>query len=150
MNSLRRTSRVAVVMLVTALAFGLSLPAAGANAGVDEVKGPFVSVVPVAYADNPAGVELMFVQCDFVRRVVNPDGSAKETQHCHLTEPFVVFPGTPPDRAFNNRAGECIWFSDYFLLTTGDDVLADSVRVTVSPSGVVNVTTTYPATPLDC
>ena len=146
----RRTSRLMLLMTVLGLAFGaLALPAA-ASATVDRIDGPFESVVPVAFADNPAGVELMFVECDFVQRVEKPDGSAVETQQCHLTEPFVEFPGTPPTEAFTNRAGACIWFSDYFLLTTGEDVLAETARLTVAPSGNVSVTTTYPAEPLAC
>ena len=133
-----------------ALVIGVSASAALAKASVDRVEGPFETVVPVALADNPAGVELMFAECDFVQRVEKPDGSSVETQHCQLTEPFFEFPGTPPTRAFNTADGPCIWFSDYFLLTTGEDVLADSVRLTVTPSGKVNVKTTYPAEPLEC
>lgn len=148
--SLRRTSRVAVLSVVLALVVGLSASTAVARANVDRIEGPFVTVVPVALADNPAGVELMFAECDFIQRVEKPDGSAVESQHCQLTEPFFDFPGTPPERAFTNTAGSCIWFSDYSLLTTGEDVLAESVRLTVTPSGRVNVTTRYPAEPLEC
>jgi hypothetical protein len=102
-----------------------------------------VTVVPVAFADNPAGVELMFAECDFVLRVERPDGSAVETQTCHLTEPFFDFPGTPPERAFTNTA-ECIWESDYWLNQPGSPVVvADSARLTVTPSGKVSVTTMY-------
>lgn len=146
----RRTSRVTVLLLVLGLIVGMSSTAATAKATVDRVEGPFVTVVPTAFADNPAGVELMFAECDFVQRVEKPDGSAVENQHCQLTEPFVDFPGTPPTKAFNAPAGECVWWSDYFSQTSGDLVWADSVRLTVTPSGNVSVTTTYPAEPLDC
>ena len=144
---LRRTSRVTVLSVVLALVIGVSASAALAKATVDRVEGPFETVVPVALADNPAGVELMFAECDFVQRVEKPDGSSVETQHCQLTEPFVAFPGTPPERAFTNTAGSCVWFSDYFLQTTGESLAADSVRLTVTPSGKVSVTTMYPQNP---
>jgi hypothetical protein len=155
MHAIRRSAvpkigRVAVIALALGVLFGGLAPAAFGRASVDRIAGPFVSVVPVAYADNPAGVELMFVECDFVQRVEKPDGTAVETQQCTLTEPFVEFPGTPPTEAFTNTAGECIWFSDYFLQATGEEVLAESVRLTVTPSGNVSVTTMYPSEPLDC
>jgi len=72
-----------------------------------------------------------------------------ETQHCHLTEPFVVFPGTPPERALTDTAGECTWFSDDYLTTTPDaePIAAERSRLTVTPSGEVNVTTFYPPNP---
>lgn len=148
--SARRTGRASVFLLVLALAVGASASAALAEAVVDRVDGPFETVVPTALADNPAGVELMFAECDFVQRVEKPDGSAVEQQRCHLTDPFVEFPGTPPTEAFTNAAGECIWWSDYFSQTTGELVFAESVRLTVTPSGNVSVTTRYPAEPLDC
>ena len=129
------------------LATTVPASAAQAKASVDRVEGPFETVVPVALADNPAGVELMFAECDFVQRVEKPDGSSVETQQCHLTEPFVVFPGTPPESAFTNMAGTCTWFSDYSLQTGGESYAADSVRLTVTPSGNVSVTTMYPPNP---
>ena len=147
---LRRTSRVTVLSLVLALVIGVSASAALAKGSVDRVEGPFLTVVPVAFADNPAGVELMFAECDFVQRVEKPDGSSVETQRCHLTEPFVVFPGMPPERAFNAPASApCVWFSDYFIQTEpeGDTPSADRVRLTVTPSGKVNVTTMYGPNP---
>ena len=141
---------MAVLSLVLALLLGVSASAALAEASVDRVEGPFVTVVPVAFADNPAGVELMFVECDFVQRVEKPNGTSVETQKCHLIGPFVEFPGTPPTKAFNNKEGPCVWFSDYFGQTTGETVWAESVRLTVTPSGNVSVTTRYPAERLEC
>jgi hypothetical protein len=141
--------RLLVVGATVGLLLAMTVPAsaAQAKASVDRVEGPFETVVPVALADNPAGVELMFAECDFVHRVEKPDGSSVETQQCHLTEPFVVFPGTPPESAFTNTDGPCIWFSDYFLQTTGESLASDSVRLTVTPSGKVSVTTMYPPNP---
>lgn len=146
----RRTGRVTLLSLVLVLLLGVLASAALAKASVDRVVGPFVTVVPVAFADNPAGVELMFAECDFVQRVEKPDGTSVETQRCHLTGPFVEFPGTPPTEAFNNKEGPCVWFSDYFAQTTGENVWAESVRLTVTPSGNVSVTTRYPADALEC
>ena len=148
-SSLKTTGRVTVLLVVAALVIGVSASAAVARANVERV-GPFETVLPVAFADNPAGVELMFAECDFVQRVERPDGSAVETQRCHLTVPFVDFPGEPPERAFTNTEGPCIWFSDYFMQTTGEEVWADSVRLTVTPSGHVSATTRYGAEPPQC
>ncbi len=145
----RRTARVAFISLVMALVIGMTASLASAGASVDRV-GPIVTVVPTAYADNPAGVELMFAECDYVQRVTKPGGSATETQHCQLLGPFVDFPGTVPSEAFTNSEGPCVWFSDYIAETSGGVEWAESVRLTVTPSGNVSVTTTYPATPLDC
>jgi hypothetical protein len=141
--------RLLVVGATIGLLLAMTVPASAAlaKASVDRVEGPFETVVPVALVDNPAGVELMFAECDFVQRVEKPDGSSVETQQCHLTEPFVVFPGTPPESAFTNTDGSCVWFSDYFLQTTGESLASDSVRLTVTPSGKVSVTTMYPPNP---
>jgi hypothetical protein len=115
--------RLLVIGATIGLLLAMTVPASAAlaKASVDRVEGPFETVVPIALADNPSGVELMFAECDFVERVEKPDGSSVETQQCHLTEPFVVFPGTPPESAFTLRTdGPCIWFSDYFAQTTGE------------------------------
>ena len=71
--------------------------------------------MPTAFVDdNSAGVEPMFAECD-MRRVEKPDGSAVENYHGQLTRPFDVFPGTPPEQALVDRAGQCIWYPDYWL-----------------------------------
>lgn len=146
----KSATRIATAFALVAFVVSMSAAMAGASAEVERLEGPFETVVPVAFADNPAGVELMYVECDFVQRLVKPDGSARETQTCHLTDPFDVFPGEPPTRAFSPPSGACLWFSDYVLLTAGETVWAESVNLTVTPSGRVNVITTYPAEPLDC
>ena len=139
-----------LLSLALVLLLGVLTSTALAKASVDRVDEPFVTVVPVAFADNPAGVELMFAECDFVQRVQKPNGTSVETQRCHLTGPFVEFPGEPPTEAFTNTAGPCVWFSDYFAQTSGETVWAESVRLTVTPSGNVSVTTRYPADALSC
>ena len=148
-----RTARLALMATVVLLALGMAVPAIAAGATTDRIEGPFVTVVATAYADNPIGVELMFAECDFVKRVELPDGSATENQKCELTGPFVEFPGTPPDQAFRDVAGECAWASDYWTQADGSTVVASSYRLTVSPSGQVHITSTYAPDPLtleDC
>ena len=151
-NTMRTRLWATLAAVATAAALIASPTAAFAKTTVDRL-GPFTTVVPVAFndptPDNPDGVELMFAECDFVQRVVKPDGSSAETQHCQLTEPFFVFPGSPPDRALTNTSGECTWFSDYFLNATPDaePLTAERARLTVTPSGNVNVTTFYPPNP---
>lgn len=129
----------------------VATPAGGAS--TDRV-GPFGSVVAVAMPEDfPAG-SLMRAECSFVQRVERPDGSAKETQVCDLTtEPALMIPenqGVPPNRTFIDAGGECTWTSDYWWNKNESEVLADSFRVVVTPSGKVHATSTYPATPLDC
>lgn len=147
-----KTTLTILAGMATATALITSSTAASAEASVERT-GPFTTVVPVAFddptPDNPDGVRLMFADCDYVQRTENPDGSSVEHQHCQLTEPFVVFPGSPPERALASTSGECTWFSDYFLTTTpeAEPVTAERARLTVTPSGRVNVTTFYPPDP---
>jgi hypothetical protein len=151
-----RTRLLATLAGVTTATALIALPtAAFAKASVDRI-GPFTTVVPVAFndptPDDPDGVELMFADCDYLQRVQKPDGSSVETQHCQLTRPFFVFPGSPPERALTNTAGECTWFSDYYLTTLpegaeSDPPTAERARLTVTPSGKVSVTTFYPPNP---
>ena len=117
-----------------------------ADASVDRI-GPVTTTVPTAFVDNEIGVEIMYAECDWVQRVEHPDGSSVETQQCVLTEPFEVFPGTPPERAVVDRSGACIWYSDYLLATTGETFYADRVQLTVTPAGRVGVTSFYSPDP---
>lgn len=151
-SRVRTTLLPALAGATTAATLIVSPTVASAQAGVDRV-GPVTTVVPVAFGDptpdNPDGVSLMFAECDFVQRVERPDGSSQETQHCNLTEPFFVFPGDPPERALTWTVGDCTWFSDYFLTTTpeAEPVAADRAKLTVTPSGAVNVISFYPPLP---
>ena len=144
-----RAGRFALLVSVVLLAFGVMAPALAAGATTDRIDGPFETVVATGHADNEIGVGLMFAECDFVQRVELPDGSAIETQHCSLTGPFFVFPGTIPTKAFNDSGDACVWMSDYWLQTDGSMVFASSFRQTVTPSGQVSATTMYPAEPID-
>ena len=148
-----RTKLLATVAgLTTATALIASPTAAFAKASVDGLEG-FETVVPTAFVDdNPDGVELMFAECD-MQRVEKPDGSAVEHYQCQLTEPFPPLPGTPPERALVDKAGQCIWYSDYLLDKEEEFFYADTSRLTVTPSGKVSVTAIYPPNPLsraDC
>lgn len=137
-----------VALMVGLMIVSLAAPALAGGATVDRIDGPFETVVPVADADNPEGVELMFAECSFTQWRQLPDGRARETQQCELTEPFFVFPGEVPDTAYNNFADPCKVASDYWLQTDGSLVLGDWAHITVTPSGQVQVTITFPAEPL--
>jgi hypothetical protein len=89
--------------------------------------------VATAHADTPIGVESMFAACDFLENVELPNGSASETESYQLTGPFFNFPGTLPDKVFNDSAGECVWASNYWRLIDGSTVMASSYHLTVTP-----------------
>jgi hypothetical protein len=144
--------RVIVMLLLIGPTLGAASPAVAAGGSVDTIR-DFGSVLAVARpADFPVG-SLMRVRCAVVVRVERPDGSARETQLCELSDEPVMIPkfqGTPPAKAFIDEVGPCQWFSDYWFNKNGTDVLASSARVVVTPSGHVLATSTYPAEPLPC
>jgi hypothetical protein len=111
------------------------------------------TIVIVAMPDDfPVG-SVMRAQCAFVQRVEFPDGAARETQQCTLTNEPVMIPenqGSPPEAAFRHHTGPCEWVSDYWYAKNGTTVYASTSRLTVTPAGNVYVTSTYPAEPLDC
>lgn len=140
------------MFLLAGSSLGVASPAAAAGASVDKVK-DFDSVVAVARtADFPLS-SLMRVRCSLLVRVERPDGSARETQLCELSDEPVMIPefqGVPPTQAFIDDIGSCFWHSDYWANRNGSDVLASSIRIVVTPSGGVMATSTYPAEPLTC
>jgi hypothetical protein len=145
-TSTKKATTLAAAMTAT-VAAALVVPASAlAEASVHRI-GPVETLVPTAFLDVEPGVELMYAECDYVQQVVKPDGSSVETQECVLTEPYEELPGTPPERAVTDSSGPCIWFSDYVAVTTGETVYADSVRLTVTPSGRVSVTSFYSPVP---
>lgn len=129
----------------------------GLGCGVDPVGADRIedvdTVVIVAMPDNfPVG-SVMRADCAFVQRVEFPDGSARETQQCTLSDEPVMIPenqGSPPAAAFRHRTGPCEWVSDYWYAKNGTTVYATSSRLVVSPAGTVYATSTYPAEPLVC
>jgi hypothetical protein len=142
---------VASVFLV-ALAGLLARPAAAAGAATDRVA-DVDSVVAVAFPEDYPVASIMRMECAFVHRVQTPDGSARETQSCRLSDEPVMIPefqGSPPDTALTYRGGACEWASDYWYAKTESTVYAESYRVVLTPSGMVHVTSAYPAEPLDC
>jgi hypothetical protein len=144
--------RVVVMIVLAGSILAVASPVAASGGSVDIVRG-FDSVVAVARpADFPIA-SLMRAHCAFVVRVERPDGSARETQVCQLSDDPVMIPdfqGVPPSSAFIDEGGACVWHSDYWFATNGSDVMADSFRIVVTPSGQVMATSTYPAEPLAC
>jgi hypothetical protein len=140
-----------VMVVLAGLSLGVSSPvAAGGSVGV--VRN-FDTVLAVARPVDFPVASLMRARCAFVVRVERPDGSARETQVCELSDEPVMIPdfqGTPPTEAFIDESGACVWHSDYWASTDGSDVMASSVRIVVTPSGKVMATSTYPAEPLVC
>ncbi|HTE66106.1 MAG TPA: hypothetical protein VK736_07590 [Candidatus Binatia bacterium] len=146
------SKRFLLIVMVTLMGTSLASPVAANSGSVDTIR-DFQTVLAVARpADFPVA-SLMRADCAFVVRVEHPDGSARETQVCQLSDEPVMIPafqGAPPTRAFIDLVGPCAWFSDYWFNKNGTDVLASSVRLLVTPSGHVVVTSTYPAEPLSC
>lgn len=150
---MRRRRLVAVLAagLIMTMTPGATAALAG-GASTDRIE-DFGSVVAVALPDDFPVASLMRADCSFVERVQRPDGSAKETLVCDLSDEPVMnpdFQGVPPSRAFIDTGGECIWSSDYWWNTNETEVYADSFRVVVTPSGKVHATSTYSAEPLVC
>ena len=144
--------RIGVMIILAASSLAVASPVAAGGASVDTIR-DFDTVLAVARpADFPVA-SLMRAHCAYVVRVERPDGSARETQVCQLSDEPVMIPefqGAPPTQAFIDKRGPCEWHSDYWGYRDGTDVLASSVRMVVTPSGQVMVTSTYPAEPLVC
>jgi|APFre7841882724_1041349.scaffolds.fasta_scaffold40490_1 hypothetical protein len=146
-----RKRALMIVLLGVAMA-GAVGPVAAVGSTVARLAG-FDTVVIVAMPEDfPVG-SLMRAHCSALVRVERPDGSAIERQHCQLSDEPVMIPafqGAAPDRAFIRTGGSCSWTSDYWYITEGIDVAAQSVRSIVTPSGHVFVESEYPAEPLVC
>ena len=144
--------RVSMIAFLGVAAAVTASPVAAGGALVDRI-GRFETVLAVAMSDTfPVG-SLMRATCTSLVRVEQPDGSATEIQNCQLSDEPVMIPefqGSPPTRTFVHSGGSCRWYSDYWFNTAGIDVLAASIRYTVTPSGHVHARSEYPAEPLDC
>ena len=144
--------RFAMILLLGLLASTTAAPAAAGTARVDRLEN-FETVLAVRMdADFPLA-SLMRADCSSLIRVQRPDGSATEIMDCRLSSRPVMIPmfqGVAPTTAFVHEAGPCLWHSDYWFSVDGSDVLASSVRYTVTPSGNVHARSEYPATPLAC
>lgn len=136
---------------------GLAIGAAFAGpvyggASVDRIE-DLETVLAVRMDDDFPIASLMRADCSYSQWVQRPDGSAVETMKCQLSDRPVMIPefqGQPPTRAFTNRAGPCVWTSDFQFARDESIVLASSVHYTVTPTGRVNVVAYYPAQPLAC
>lgn len=144
--------RVAMFLLLGVLASTTAAPAAAGTAQVDRI-GSFETVLAVRMdADFPLA-SLMRADCTSLIRVQRPDGSATEIQDCQLSDRPVMIPafqGAPPSSAFILVDGPCAWHSDYWFNVNGSDVLASSLRYTITPSGHIHARSEYPAEPLTC
>jgi hypothetical protein len=145
-------SRPIAAFAAVILCVAAASPAIAGGASVDRIEN-IETVLAVALPDDFPMGSLMRADCAWVQRVELPDGSARETQVCDLTnEPVMIpeFQGMPPERAFHNSGGPCQWHSDYWFAKEGSDVLASSFRYVVTPSGKVIAHSWYPAEPLVC
>jgi hypothetical protein len=144
--------RVPTVMLLGALMVATAAPVAANSAKVERLSNIQTVLAVRMDADFPLA-SLMRATCTSLIRVERPDGSAIEVQDCLLSDEPVMIPefqGVPPSQAFILEDGPCAWHSDYWFTVAGLDVLAQSVRITVTPSGHVHATSEYPAEPLAC
>jgi hypothetical protein len=144
--------RVPMIVLLGALVVASASPVVASGAKVERLSNiPTVLAVRME-ADFPLA-SLMRATCTSLIRVERPDGSAIEIQDCQLSDEPVMIPafqGVPPSQAFILEDGPCAWHSDYWFTVAGLDVLAERVRLTVTPSGHVHATSEYPAVPLAC
>jgi hypothetical protein len=144
--------RVPMIVILGALLAATAVPVAAKGASVERLANiPTVLAVRME-ADFPIA-SLMRANCTSLIRVERPDGSATEIQDCQLSDEPVMIPafqGVPPKTAFLLEDGPCVWHSDYWFAVAGLDVMAERVRLTVTPSGHVHATSEYPAVPLAC
>ena len=144
--------RVPTVVLLGALMVGSAAPVAASGGSVERVANIETVLAVRMDSDFPVG-SLMRATCTSLIRVERPDGSSIEIQDCRLSDEPVMIPafqGAPPSEAFLLEDGPCAWHSDYWFTVAGLDVLAEHVRLTVTPSGHVHVTSEYPPVPLAC
>ena len=119
---------------------GLEVESAGAVSG-------FGSEVEVA-----DGL-LMSADCELAAWVAFSDGTFREWVDCTLSDAPVVQPewqGVRPDELLTVRGGECEWTSDYWTVTDGSEVWADSYELTITPDGRVFGSSVYAPEMLEC
>ena len=145
-------TRVAMILLTGAVALSVAGPVAAGAAKVDRLSDTETVLAVRMDADFPLA-SLMRADCSSLIRVQRPDGSATEIQDCQLSDRPVMIPefqGSAPTRTFVHNGGPCAWHSDYWFYAAEIDVLAASVRYTVTPSGHIHIVSEYPAQPLTC
>lgn len=144
-----RAAQAALAAALLALSAG---PVAANGGWIDHIE-DVDTVLVVRFEEDFPLASIMRATCDSVRFVHRPDGSGTETLRCRLTDDPVMIPefqGQAPDTAFTHRSGPCEWTSDYWFARDGSIVLASSFHYTISASGLVHGTATYPAEPLTC
>ena len=144
--------RIAMIVLTGLVAMSVAGPVAAGSAKIDRLSNTETVLAVRIEADFPLA-SLMRADCSSLIRVERPDGSATEIQDCQLSDRPVMIPdfqGVAPRQAFVQDGGPCEWHSDYWFYKAGLDVLAASVRYTVTPSGHVHAISEYPAEPLVC
>ena len=145
--------RAAQAALAAALLVLSAGPIAAGNGGwVDQIEN-VDTVVIVRFEEDFPLASIMRATCDSVRFVQRPDGSGTETLRCRLTDDPVMIPefqGQAPETAFTHSSGACEWTSDYWFAKDESIVLASSFHYTISASGLLHGTATYPAEPLTC
>ncbi|HEX5013618.1 MAG TPA: hypothetical protein VFV72_05590 [Candidatus Limnocylindrales bacterium] len=127
-------------------------PVSAGGAWMDRIEN-VETVLAVKMDDDFPLASLMRADCSVVQFVRRPDGSGVETLRCHLSAAPVMIPefqGQPPSTAFSNGGGSCLWTSDYWFARDESIVMASSFHYVVTPTGRINVTAYYPATPLNC
>ena len=145
-------TRLAPAALLAGLVLLSASPVAAGGAWVDKIEN-VDTVLIVRFDDDFPVASIMRARCDSVRFVQRPDGSGIEKLSCRLTDDPVMIPefqGQPPDTAFTHRSGPCEWASDYWFAKDGSLVMALSFHYSISASGLIHGTATYPAQPLVC
>ena len=144
--------RVPTVVLLGALMVATAAPVAANGAKVERLSNIQTVLAVRMDADFPIA-SLMRATCASLIRVERSDGSSIEIQDCQLSDEPVMIPafqGVPPSQAFILEDGPCSWHSDYLFTVAGVDVLAERIRLTVTPSGHVHALSEYPVVPLAC
>ena len=147
--------RLFMVIAVATLAAGaIAAPVGASSTSVQLIRRfPTVLAVRPPTSENFPVASLMRARCKWLYRVVQPNGSAIETQKCRLTdEPVMVpeFQGQVPDHRVQYLVGKCLWHSDYWGFAKGKDVMASWAQILVTPRGEVFITSKYPRRALDC
>ena len=144
--------RAPMIVMLGALVVATVSPVAANSAKVERLANIHTVVAVRMDAEFPLA-SLMRATCTSLIRIERPDGSSIEIQDCQLSDEPVMIPafqGVPPSQAFILEDGPCVWASDFWFATAGLDVLAERVRLTVTPSGHVHARSEYPAAPLAC
>lgn len=144
--------RAPMIVMLGALVVATVSPVAANGTKVERLANIQTVLAVRMDADFPLA-SLMRATCASLIRVERSDGSSIEIQDCQLNDEPVMIPafqGVAPSQAFILEDGPCVWASDYWFAVAGLDVLAERVRLTVTPSGHVHARSEYPAVPLAC